>query len=382
MSQGLGWILAALAFALAIAAVSMWRRARDVNRELEREMRESERRASDAADATKRAQLLERALPDGVVILHDGRIEWANANAGLHFGIDAARDHGTPIGEVIRDAAFLSYLEAADLSGSVELHPAASPGRVLQIQAVQGDGRVVLVSRDVSHVRRLEQVGRDFVANVSHELRTPLTVISGFVETLRDETDPKASQRYLDLMEEQSRRMRRLVEDLLTLSSLESSPPPPDEPIDMHAMVERLAADARALSKGRHVVEVENETELDLAGSEKELESALGNLVSNAVRYTPEGGTVRLQWHGSGEGADFDVEDTGIGIAAEHIPRLTERFYRVDRGRSRESGGTGLGLAIVKHALQRHGAALHIGSTPGKGSRFSARFPRMRVRKK
>jgi two-component system phosphate regulon sensor histidine kinase PhoR len=221
---------------------------------------------------------------------------------------------------------------------------------------------------------------REFVANVSHELRTPLTVVAGFLETLREEPDAEARGRYIDLMDEQSRRMLRLVEDLLTLSALESSPPPPlDERVDVSALVARLGADARALSGGRHRIEAAGEAGLDLLGSEKEITSAFGNLVTNAIRYTPEGGTVRLSWRASGEGAEFDVEDTGIGIAPEHIPRLTERFYRVDRGRSRESGGTGLGLAIVKHALSRHDATLHIISRAGAGSRFSARFAGPRV---
>jgi two-component system phosphate regulon sensor histidine kinase PhoR len=182
-------------------------------------------------------------------------------------------------------------------------------------------------------------------------------------------------------MAEQSRRMQRLVEDLLTLSSLESSPPPPiDEKIDVAAVVERLGAEARALSGGRHRIEVARESTAGLYGSEKELSSAFGNLVSNAIRYTPEGGVVRLRWKDVDDGAAFEVEDTGIGISPEHIPRLTERFYRVDRGRSRETGGTGLGLAIVKHALARHGAALEIHSEPGQGSRFAAHFSGPRVR--
>jgi two-component system phosphate regulon sensor histidine kinase PhoR len=221
---------------------------------------------------------------------------------------------------------------------------------------------------------------REFVANVSHEMRTPLTVVSGFLETLRDEKDPQAQARYLDLMSEQSGRMLRLVEDLLTLSSLESSPPPPmEETIDMGAVLARLGAEARALSGGRHRIEVRGESQASLSGSEKELSSAFSNLVSNAIRYTPAGGTVSLRWVDAPEGTAFEVEDTGIGIPSEHIPRLTERFYRVDRGRSRETGGTGLGLAIVKHALGRHGATLAITSQPGQGSRFSARFSGPRV---
>jgi two-component system phosphate regulon sensor histidine kinase PhoR len=174
--------------------------------------------------------------------------------------------------------------------------------------------------------------------------------------------------------------MEQLVEDLLTLSSLESAPPPPLDEADMSALVERLGAEARALSNGRHRIALDNRGGADLLGSEKEIASAFGNLVSNAVRYTPQGGEVRVRWSATAEGARFDVEDTGIGIAAEHIPRLTERFYRVDRGRSRESGGTGLGLAIVKHALARHGGTLEIDSAVGEGSRFSARFQGARVK--
>jgi two-component system phosphate regulon sensor histidine kinase PhoR len=244
-----------------------------------------------------------------------------------------------------------------------------------------GEDQRLVLSRDITQFKGVERMRREFVANVSHELRTPLTVVSGFLETLRDERDPEAARRYIDLMHEQAARMERLVEDLLTLSSLESAPPPPlDDTIDMAALVERLGADARALSAGRHRICVESERGVDLVGSEKEIASALGNLVSNAIRYTPEGGSIKLQWHANSDGAAFDVEDTGIGIAAEHIPRLTERFYRVDRGRSRETGGTGLGLAIVKHALSRHGATLEIASRPGEGSRFTARFSGPRVR--
>jgi two-component system phosphate regulon sensor histidine kinase PhoR len=246
-----------------------------------------------------------------------------------------------------------------------------------------GEGRRLLLSRDITQFRQVERMRREFVANVSHELRTPLTVVTGFLETLRDETDPAEAARYIALMQDQAGRMQRLVEDLLTLSSLESAPPPPlDDAVDMSSLVERLGAEARALSGGRHRIVVDNRGGADLLGSEKEISSAFGNLVSNAVRYTPEGGEVRVRWHATADGAEFAVEDTGIGIAAEHIPRLTERFYRVDRGRSRETGGTGLGLAIVKHALARHGATLEIASKTGEGSRFSARFqgPRVRAR--
>jgi two-component system, OmpR family, phosphate regulon sensor histidine kinase PhoR len=379
--ETLAILATAAAAAFAAGLVAMRRRSRELGARLEREREESRARQAQAAAELERARVVAKALPDGVVILEGNRLEWCNAAAEAQLGVVAARDAGIPITHLVRDPAFDAYLAGGDFSGSIELRRPAAPGRVVVVQLVEGDGRRFLFSHDVSHVRRLEQVGREFVANVSHELRTPLTVVAGFIETLRDEADPAAARRYLDLMAEQSGRMQRLVEDILTLSSLESSPPPPEDPIDMQALAERLGAEARALSKGRHRVEVHLGCELDVVGSERELASALGNLVSNAVRYTPEGGSIRLDWHASGEGgADFDVEDTGIGIAPEHIPRLTERFYRVDRGRSRESGGTGLGLAIVKHALERHGATLHIGSTPGKGSRFSARFSGRRLR--
>jgi two-component system phosphate regulon sensor histidine kinase PhoR len=351
---------------------------------LHRSRRESAKREAELAESLARWRAAARALPDGVAILDGERIAWCNDSSRVHLEIDPAQDIGRPITHLVRIPEFLEYLEAGDYARPVIVQPPYAPGRVLSLQAVSyGEGQRLVLSRDVTQFNQVERMRREFVANVSHELRTPLTVISGFLETLRDETDPDAAQRYIGMMAEQSQRMERLVEDLLTLSSLESSPPPPmDEPIDMRALLERLGAEARALSGGRHRIEVESDAGRVLVGSEKEISSAFGNLVSNAIRYTPEGGTVRLHWHGTTGGAAFDVEDTGIGIAEEHIPRLTERFYRVDRGRSRESGGTGLGLAIVKHALGRHGAALDVKSMPGKGSRFSARFtgPRVRTR--
>ena len=347
---------------------------------IQRDRREAARREAELAAALTRWREAARALPDGVVILDEDRIQWCNDTAQLHLEIDPARDVGTPITHLVRIPEFLDYLERGDSQKPIQVR-APHADRLLSLQVIRyGAGQSLVLSRDVTQFERVERMRREFVANVSHELRTPLTVVSGFLETLRDEADP-AAQRYVDLMTEQSKRMQRLVEDLLTLSSLESSPPPPmEEAVDMHALVERLGAEARALSGGRHRIVVDGERGLDLVGSLKELESAFGNLVSNAIRYTPEKGEVRLTWRRTGEGAEFGVEDTGIGIAPEHIPRLTERFYRVDRGRSRETGGTGLGLAIVKHALSRHGGHLAIASEPGRGSRFSARFSGPRLR--
>jgi two-component system phosphate regulon sensor histidine kinase PhoR len=228
---------------------------------------------------------------------------------------------------------------------------------------------------------RLETVGRECIANVSHELRTPLTVLLGFIETVRDlRLDPKSSRDCFDLMEEQCKRMQRIIEDLLQLSTLEgASKPPIDERMDVCVLLARIRTDAEGLSAGRHRIELDVDDGFDLLGAEREIASAFGNLAGNAVRYTPPGGVVRLVWRASAKGAAFSVEDTGIGIETRHIPRLTERFYRVDRDRSRQSGGTGLGLAIVKQALSRHQATLEIESKPGRGSRFTARFSAHRV---
>jgi two-component system, OmpR family, phosphate regulon sensor histidine kinase PhoR len=351
---------------------------------LHRSRREAARREAELMQSLTRWREAARALPDGVVILDDDRIAWCNDTARLHLEIDPAKDAGTPITHLVRIPEFLAYLEGGQYARPIQVR-APHADRLLSLQVVEyGERQRLVLSRDITQFQQVERMRREFVANVSHELRTPLTVVSGFIEALREETDPAAARRYLDLMAEQSARMERLVEDLLTLSALESSPPPPmEEPVAMSALLARLGAEARALSGGRHRVELEgDDTELDLVGSEKELASAFGNLVSNAIRYTPDAGVVRLRWRAIPEGAAFEVEDTGIGIAPEHIPRLTERFYRVDRGRSRETGGTGLGLAIVKHALGRHGATLHITSTPGQGSRFSARFSGPRVRER
>jgi two-component system phosphate regulon sensor histidine kinase PhoR len=354
----------------------------DLHALLHRSRRESAKREALLAESLAQWRAAARALPDGVVILDGERIAWCNDTARDHLEIDPASDVGRPITHLVRIPEFHEYLERGDFAKPVTVQSPAAAARALSLQAVAyGEDQRLVLSRDVTQFRQMERMRREFVANVSHEMRTPLTVISGFLETLRDETDAAAAQRYIAMMAEQSKRMERLVEDLLTLSALESSPPPPMEgPIDMAALAERLGADARALSGGRHHVEVAAEHGLELVGSEKEIASALGNLVSNAVRDTPSGGAVRLRWQATRDGAEFQVEDSGIGIAPEHIPRLTERFYRVDRGRSRETGGTGLGLAIVKHALGRHGAALDVTSTPGEGSRFTARFAGPRVR--
>ena len=332
--------------------------------------------------ALERFRLASQALTDGVVILDTrNRIQWCNATAERQLGLHFPGDVGQPINHLLREPALQSYLDIGDFTQPLALRADRGEELALQVQIIHyGQNERLMHVKDVTQAERLDRMRRDFVANVSHELRTPLTVLSGFLETVRElKLDPAQRTEYLTLMSEQSRRMERIVADLLTLSTLETAPRPSDERVVTRTLLARLKADAEALSGGRHRVTLATQGDYDLLGVESELASAFSNLVSNAIRYTPEGGEVRLVWNADAGGAEFAVEDTGIGIEQEHIPRLTERFYRVDRGRSRESGGTGLGLAIVKHALARHDAALEIESEPGKGSRFSARFPARRV---
>ncbi len=276
----------------------------------------------------------------------------------------------------------MKYIETGDYSKPIRLRTSRGSGLTLSVQIIPyDDSQKLLLARDITQAERLETMRRDFVANVSHELRTPLTVLVGFLETVRElRLDPDRARDYMGMMADQASRMQRIIDDLLTLSVLESAPEPPrDERMAMKRLLERLRSDAEVLSAGRHRITLDAQGDFDLLGVESEIAGALSNLVTNAIRYTPAGGEIRLLWRASKEGASFAVEDTGIGIEPEYIPRLTERFYRVDRGRSRDSGGTGLGLAIVKHALLRHQASLDIESEPGKGSRFTARFPERRI---
>ena len=324
-----------------------------------------------------------RAHPDGVVILDaDNRIEWCNDMAEAHFDLSAETDAGQPLINLMRQPEFVAYVESGDYSQPIELRSTRNSDAIFTVQIIPyGDSQKLLLSRDITRLEKLETMRRDFVADVSHELRTPLTVLSGFLETILElQLDPKRSRDYVKLMAEQGKRMERIVDDLLTLSTLESAPSPPlDERIQVAPLLERLRTEAVALSGGKHRIVLDAEPGFDLFGSENEIASAFANLVTNAVRYTPDGGEVRISWHANADEAEFAVTDSGIGIAPEHIPRLTERFYRVDRGRSRATGGTGLGLAIVKHILNRHQATLVIKSEVGKGSCFAARFSARRV---
>lgn len=331
-------------------------------------------------------QMLEatRNLPDGVVILdHEQRIVWLNAAAERLLGLSASRDIGQFVLYLLRNSRFNAWLSGQDYAQPLSLESPAARERALSLQIVPLPRRQkMLLARDITDLTRVEAMRRDFVANVSHELRTPITVIVGFLEAFEDmpAPDPVAFRKHIPLMREQSSRIHRLVDDLLTLARLESEPDTRDETVDIAALAARLVDEARTLSQGRHQVQLELDSRARLIGNGQEIYSAMANMVSNAVRYTPENGVITLRWSQSESGgAEFAVSDTGEGIAVQHIPRLTERFYRVDQGRSRSTGGTGLGLAIVKHILQRHQGRLRIDSTVGKGSTFTACFPVARV---
>ncbi len=333
-----------------------------------------------------------QASPSGVVLLDaQDRIEWCNQMAAQHFGFDARRDVLQHIANLVRAPAFKSYMAANDFSHDVVIAGSASvPGRPVNLSVhahSYGKDRKLLLSRDITAIELAEAMRRDFVANVSHEIRTPLTVLSGFIETLQTlPLKEPERERYLALMAQQSQRMQTLVNDLLTLSRLEGSPHPGgNDWVNTNALFAQSEQEAQALSKllapHGHEIKFEVGSGFEIAGVQAELYSALSNLVTNAVRYTPDGGKVCVTWKLLNDGrGEFMVKDSGPGIAAEHLPRLTERFYRVDRSRSRETGGTGLGLAIVKHVAQRHGAELHIESQLGQGSQFSVTFPASRVR--
>ncbi|MGH8752114.1 MAG: phosphate regulon sensor histidine kinase PhoR [Burkholderiales bacterium] len=334
------------------------------------------------ASALMRLQEASEAMPDGLVILsRDDRIEWLNQRAIQHLGLDREHDINQPLANLARQPEIVEFLAQGNFGEPLVVKSARDQRLTLALQIIPyGAEQKLLVTRDVSKLEEVETLRRDFIANVSHELRTPLTVLCGFLETLEDlAPDDPDLPRFLNLMQAQAGNMQRLVNDLLTLSQLESSQNPlREEPVDVAKLMQRMQSDAQALSAGAHRIKLQIDSLSKVLGNEAELASAFGNLASNAVRYTPQGGDINLRWYDNGNGAVFEVRDTGIGIPAEHIPRVTERFYRVDRGRSRDSGGTGLGLAIVKHVVLRHQAELAVDSTPGKGSTFAIHFPASR----
>ncbi len=325
-----------------------------------------------------------QATPNGVVMLNeDDQIEWCNGIAEQHFGINAKRDAMQRITHILRKPAFVQYIIRQNYREPVRLtNMGMFEQFTLDVQIFPyGDKQKLVLSQDVSQIEKTDSMRRDFVANVSHELKTPLTVLSGFLETVQElELNEADQKKYLDLMSVQTGRMKTLVEDLLTLAKLEGNPEPPvTQVVPMGVMLSRLQSDAQGLSQGRHQIVVEQRSQKNILGDDLELYSAFGNLVSNAVRYTPDGGSITIRWADVGDEAIFSVIDTGPGIAEEHIPRLTERFYRVDRSRSRDTGGTGLGMAIVKHVISRHHGELKIESTLGVGSEFSLSFPQQRI---
>ncbi|MBL8398567.1 MAG: phosphate regulon sensor histidine kinase PhoR [Candidatus Accumulibacter sp.] len=323
------------------------------------------------------------AVPDGLLILDAGQcIQWGNRAAEAHLDIDLARDTGESVERLVRNPGFGNYLREPDPQSPFILQTATARTRLYALRVVPlSELSKLLISIDVTDVRRLEAMRSEFVANVSHELRTPLTVVSGFLEHFANGNamTSEQQQHFSRLMSDQTARMLSLVDDLLTLSRLEAEDAPAsEETVNMADLLQQLQSEAQSLSEQAHRLEMRCDGPA-LRGNRKELHSAFGNLVSNAIRYTPAGGTIRINWRVSDGLGIFAVHDSGVGIAAEHLPRLTERFYRVDRGRSRDTGGTGLGLAIVKHILLRHQATLVIESQIGQGSTFRAEFPAWRL---
>jgi two-component system, OmpR family, phosphate regulon sensor histidine kinase PhoR len=314
-------------------------------------------------------------LPDAIVLLdQDQHVRWFNHAAESLLGLRRPQDRGVVLRDKLHNSELAGWLEEPSPEPLNDVSAPGQPSRHINVTMLPfGQRQRLLLARDISHMSRLEQIRRDFVANVSHELRTPLTVIHGYLELLDPEDVPHLAP-VLGEMRAQSKRMGQIVEDLLTLSRLETQDHVSEERVQMAPLLATLRKEAEALSQGRHTITMESTAELDLLGSPKDLHSALSNLVSNAVRYTPTGGRITVRWERTAEGANYSVTDTGYGIPADHLSRLTERFYRVSSSRSRDSGGTGLGLSIVKHVLGLHQARLDIRSTPGQGSTFTCCF--------
>jgi two-component system, OmpR family, phosphate regulon sensor histidine kinase PhoR len=361
-------------------------RGRKLVKKLEKKATNSDARLEDFLAAIQ-------ASPNGVVLLDSsGRIEWSNQTAAGHLGFEPERDMGQYVRNLVRSPVFVAYMDAGNFGHEIQIDgPGPRPTQPSKISLQihpYGKKRKLLISRDVTAVQLAEAMRRDFVANVSHEIRTPLTVLSGFVETMQTlDLNEAEREQYLGLMSQQAHRMQTLVSDLLTLSRLEGSPVPgqgdwgkADELLS-HVVQEANGLSAAISSRHPHEIRVEKAPGLDISGAKTELLSAMSNLLSNAVRYTPGGGRISTGWRLRDDGwGEFFVTDSGPGIAAEHLPRLTERFYRVDRSRSRETGGTGLGLAIVKHVAQRHGGQIEVQSEIGHGSTFVMALPPVRAR--
>lgn len=326
-----------------------------------------------------------QASPNGILMLDDqDQIEWCNGIAERFFSLNFKQDVLQRINFLIRRPEFIQYLNKRQFEDPLLLERMGVDANLsLMIQAFPfGQKRHLLLVQDVTDLQKADAMRRDFVANVSHEMRTPITVLMGFLETIQSlDIDKEQRDQYFEMMMSQAQRMKSLVEDLLTLANLEANTlPAPLQTIKVETLMALVRNDAEALSQGHHALNFEIASPANLMGEEREVLSAFSNLVSNAIRYTPDVGTVTAKWSVNNQGqGEFSVTDTGPGIASEHLSRLTERFYRVDRSRSRDTGGTGLGLAIVKHIANRHQAQLLIESSPGKGSTFTLRFPRDRI---
>lgn len=352
----------------------------DIGYRLWRQRRGAQERSRRLTSLLRRLRRATQVLPDAAILLDetDG-ILWFNRAGGSLLGLEK-RDLGQSLGALLRAPALRDLLQSEEEDPpSVEIPSPFDEFKVLDVRLFPyAEGHRMLLARDVSQMAQVRKMRQDFVANVSHELRTPLTVIIGYLEALEDDTDTGRARDTLLRLQRPAARMKSLVEDLLLLSRLDSGTgPDPDTlyAVDVSAMLRRIVTDARALGGENHAFELDVEPGILLRGLDAELHSAFGNLVVNAVRYSPDGGKVRVSWRSDGAGgARFAVQDEGIGIDEAHLPRITERFYRVDVGRSRDSGGTGLGLAIVKHVLRRHDSELQIESVPGEGSTFSCRF--------
>ncbi|MCZ4320560.1 phosphate regulon sensor histidine kinase PhoR [Pseudomonas anguilliseptica] len=332
-----------------------------------------------------RVQESTAALKDAVVMLdRDGNLEWWNIAAEKLLGLKTPQDSGQQITNLVRDPRFIEYFENHNYNEPLELPSPVSDRLRLQFHITQyGNREHLMLVRDITRLYQLEQMRKDFVANVSHELRTPLTVIAGYLETLLDNVEDVNPRwlRALQQMQQQGGRMQNLLNDLLLLAKLEATDYPSDnQPVAVDLLLLSIKNDAQALSGERHHrISLEADPHLKLKGSETELRSAFSNLVFNAVKYTPDEGSIQIRWWGDEQGAHLSVQDSGLGIEAKHLPRLTERFYRVDSSRASNTGGTGLGLAIVKHVLLRHRARLDIVSNLGKGSTFTCHFPTQQV---
>ncbi|MFL2558143.1 MAG: phosphate regulon sensor histidine kinase PhoR [Candidatus Thioglobus sp. MED-G25] len=348
--------------------------------EVERLTLRAEKRKDKIASAVRGFRDSLSALPDAIVALdRNNRIEWWNKAATELLGLSASSDQGKRIEVIISSREFQEFTRLVTSNQQLEVQSPITSDKILSIQITQyGDGQRLLQARDVTLVRQLESVRQDFVANASHELRTPLTVIHGYLESLIDSSvkDQVQLTTVLNQMYQQTTRIKGIVEDMLTLSHLEQETERPTQPVDVDRVLEQVKNEAEALSgEKNHQISVDAESAYVIEWSVEEIRSVLSNLTVNAVRYTPPGGDIKIRWWVEDKGAYFSVEDTGIGIDPSHISRITERFYRVDVARSRESGGTGLGLAIVKHVLARMQGDLMVHSTLGSGSTFTCYFP-------